>query len=177
MSTQSNLHLPPRFPSLWDSAHSMKDTAQVTAPGATIKMIATAISRPITRSPMPLPIALVPRPSCEPVHGALCVSASHASSSSRTCVRQLTQLLRKIPRRPPKPGLNRGRVQRRGAPLRRGARHPRRTTCCPVPPKVMRLGGFSADGAVMRLGIRNNTISRCLRPIREQRFRSNRDSA
>jgi hypothetical protein len=55
------------------NSHSTKDSAQVTAPGAIISMIAAVSSRPnkqnrSARSPMPLPIALARHPSCEPVH-------------------------------------------------------------------------------------------------------------
>jgi hypothetical protein len=55
------------------NSHPMKDSAQVTAPGAIISMIAAVSSRPnkqnrSARSPMPLPIALARHLSCEPVH-------------------------------------------------------------------------------------------------------------
>jgi hypothetical protein len=69
------------------NSHSMKDSAQVTAPGAIISMITAVSTRPnkqkrTTCSCMPLPIALPPHPLCEPAH-MRCVPMRRAPSTAR----------------------------------------------------------------------------------------------
>jgi hypothetical protein len=67
--------------------HSMRDSAQVTAPGAIISMITAVSTRPnkqkrTTCSRMPLPIALPPHPLCEPAH-MRCLPMRRTPSAAR----------------------------------------------------------------------------------------------
>jgi hypothetical protein len=69
--------------------HPIKDSAQVTDPGAIISTIAAVSSRPnkqnrSTCSRMPMPIAACAGLSCEPVHTSPCAAADLHRRSSHT---------------------------------------------------------------------------------------------